>query len=62
MAPEMALEIPEGAVAHAAMRGAGDEVGENVRKAHASPRSDGSTTRQKTVSRSREVSPDMRSA
>ena len=47
MAPEMALEIPEGAVAHAAMRGAGDEVGENVRKA---------------VSRSREVSPDMRSA
>ena len=53
MAPEMALEIPEGAVAHAAMRGAGDEVGENVRKAHASPRSDGSTTRQKTVSRSR---------
>ena len=36
MAPEMAREIPEGAEAHPEMRGAGDEVGENGRKAHAS--------------------------
>lgn len=62
MAPEMAREIPEGAEAHPEMRGAGEGWRERQKGPRlTSPRSDGSTTRQKTV-RSRDLAmyPDMR--